>query len=138
MKKNRKGFTLVELIVCIAILAAVSVAGTFGLMSTLKKNRISDYKNDLSEVMKAAYTYTGINGINESGAVKISVLINNGLLDSNIKNKVNAMTCNKFDENDEVKYIKSNNELKFYMEKESDKLYMNDISKDETIITDCN
>ena len=139
MKKNRKGFTLVELIVCIAILAAISVAGTFGLMSTLKKNRIADYKNDLSEVMRAAYSYTGMKGIYTDGSVTIEILVTEGLLDTSLYKKTNALTCAIFNKDDNVYYTKNSNELKFYMQKtDGTKLYMNQIADDETIVTDCN
>ena len=66
MKKNRKGFTLIELIVVIAIVAALGLAATFGLKNTLDKNKLNLQKNSLREVFTSAKTYIAVKKMSDS------------------------------------------------------------------------
>ena len=89
--KNNKGFTLIEKIICIAILAIVGVTGIVITLNDKKNNNLLDY---MDIILNASNVYLETNKevkeqlYNEKNAVYIPLraLVNEGLLDlSNTK-----------------------------------------------------
>ncbi len=52
--KNRKGFTLVELLAVIVILAILMVSAGAGVVATMNNSKINTFKNEVLAMMKAA------------------------------------------------------------------------------------
>ena len=81
-KKNRKGFSLVELIVVLVIMAILAAALVPTLIGYIKQTRQSNYKNECASAVSAAQTIissayadsdsTYINQTNVGNNVKIS------------------------------------------------------------------
>lgn len=92
--KNNKGFTLIEMLVVVAIILALSVSAGLSADFSLKKARKNEYKDLMWDVFKAADVYSELSDfatvctdINSGCEVPISDLINKGLLDENIQTK---------------------------------------------------
>lgn len=93
---NNKGFTLIELIITVAITAALSI--TIGLSASMimKKSKLNKEINNLKDIMNAASIFSELsdNGICTEGSncnVTISHLVNRGLVDKGIVNEYNPM-----------------------------------------------
>ena len=56
MKKNSKGFTLVELLAVIVVLAVIMVIATTQISGVIKKNTVDSFKSSLDVVAKEAKT----------------------------------------------------------------------------------
>ena len=54
MKNNRKGFTLVELLAVIVILAILMVSAGAGVMSTMNNSKINTFKNEALQAVNSA------------------------------------------------------------------------------------
>ena len=81
-----KGFTLIELIITIALIAVISVTvgvSLNGLLSRQKDKKIAEYKK---EIEAAACTYAEINDITTDSEIGINLLIENGLLNKDLVN----------------------------------------------------
>lgn len=109
MKKN--GFTLIEILVVIVLLAAVSVTVGVGMNEMAgrqKEKQIKEYKETLE---KAACVYAETNNILTNSEVTIKTLIEEGLVSKNLKN---PETNNRVsdDENNIVLIKWENNEKK--------------------------
>ena len=84
MKKN--GFTLIEILVVIALLAAVSVTvgvNMSGMNERQKEKQIKEYEKTLEN---AACVYAETNNITKNSEVTVSSLINAGLISKTLKN----------------------------------------------------
>lgn len=109
MKKN--GFTLIEILVVIVLLAAVSVTvgvNMSGMAERQKEKEIKEYKETLEN---AACVYAEINNILTSSEVSIKTLIDAGLINKNLKNPETEANVSS-DGDRTVKIIWTNNEKK--------------------------
>lgn len=109
MKKN--GFTLIEILVVIVLLAAVSVTvgvNMSGMAERQKEKEIKEYKETLEN---AACVYAEINNILTSSEVSIKTLIDEGLVNKNLKNPETEANVSS-DGDRTVKITWTNNEKK--------------------------
>ena len=87
--KNKKGYTLIEIIVCIGVLAIVGVVSVLGINYVSNNIRISKLKDIEDEIMTAAKIYLETNSAAQTQLyskdnaviVPLNVLVNEGLLD---------------------------------------------------------
>ena len=87
--KNKRGFTLIEIIVCIAIIAVIAVVSIVGINYVSKNIKISKLKDIEDEIMTAARIFFETNDEakyqldekNNSVVLPLNVLVNEGLLD---------------------------------------------------------
>ncbi len=109
MKKfNKKGFTLVELLVTIVLLGIVAAIIIYNMTGVTKNNTESDYQKFVASVRSAASVYADTNPdvfgdlyLNRAYIyVKVSDLIKNGLLD---ENTTNPYTGEKIDPEEIIK-----------------------------------
>lgn len=102
MKKN-KGFTLIEMLVVIAVIAVLSV--TFGLSANkvAKETRYSKCANTMKELFSSARIYSNLTVVpdgcpscndNQSCNISIECLVKKGLLDEKIYNTYNPLVEN--------------------------------------------
>lgn len=122
MKKNRKGFTLVELIVTIAIIAALTLAATLGLQKVLKGNKVSTYKNDILDIAASTKTYLAVKKIPDSSTIitiNLEDVIKAGYVSDEIYDKTNGLLCDNFKSNTKISYNTVNGIRKIYLKDKS-------------------
>ena len=102
MNKNKKGFTLVELIAVVAFIAIIILIATPNIINQIRKNKEVRYTNFVGDLCLAAEAYMNKNDLNEdlqeendTVTISISDLISDGYIKSTLTNpKTNATITN--------------------------------------------
>ena len=104
---NKKGFTLVEILVSIGLLALLGSVIAISLNRVFKDNNIKNYNEYVEKVKSSAMLYVNntvdiINDLNDSSfkIITIGNLIDNGYLKDNI---INPDTSETVDKNEKIK-----------------------------------
>ncbi|MCI6931839.1 MAG: prepilin-type N-terminal cleavage/methylation domain-containing protein [Tenericutes bacterium] len=104
---NKKGFTLVEILVSIGLLALLGSVIAISLNRVFKDNNIKNYNEYVEKVKSSAMLYVNnmvdiINDLNDSSfkIITIGNLIDNGYFKDNI---INPNTNKKIDKNEKIK-----------------------------------
>lgn len=86
---NNKGFTLIELIVVVAIIALLSLVLTPNVISLINKNKVNSYNDTIKSIEMAAATYVsdnryglGITCTDNEKKVTLKTLVEAGALTS--------------------------------------------------------
>ena len=61
---NNKGFTLIELIMVIALLAVIALLTTPNIIKLIEKNKVDNYNNAIDTIIKATEVYVSNNKYN--------------------------------------------------------------------------
>ena len=94
---NKKGFTLIEILMVLVILVSITVAGTFGIQSIQKKSEEQALNELYSEILLAADVYLNenetfatdlLNKEVDEKCIRIYTLQNEGLLSTSLTNPV--------------------------------------------------
>ena len=113
MKDNKNGFTLVELILCIAIIAALGIIIGLNSNKLVNSSKINSYEQLYNEIFDAALVYSRLSDIEEdcsnSCNIRLNKLVEKGLLDKNVYDKNNPVYFNekKFQKEDVIYISKS-------------------------------
>lgn len=87
MKKN--GFTLIEILVVIALLVAISVTVGVSMTGLFSKEEDKKYNAYKTEIENAACLYVEINNITTARTISISNIVEAGLIKKDLKNPKN-------------------------------------------------
>ena len=129
---NKKGFTLVEIIVSVGLLALIGVAVGISLNKTFKNQEKMNYQEYVDKVKSAALLYANnttqiTNELNSNASfkiLKVEELINNGYINKSLEN---PKTKEKIKDDEEVRiYYNENNELvvEYPYNKSEDDVYL--------------
>lgn len=108
--KNR-GFTLIEILVTIALLAAITVTVGVSMSGMLSRQDDKDMENYALEIAKAACVYAETHDITTNSTIKIKDLISAGLLKKTLTNPNTGKSITEYGE-DEAKVTWQDNEKK--------------------------
>ena len=108
MKKTKRGFTLVELIVTIVLLGVVGAIIVYNMTSVATTNKETDYERFVAAIKSASSVYADANQevFNQLYVDKAFIyftvgdLVNDGLLDENLRN---PYTEKKVDKSEKIK-----------------------------------
>ena len=120
--KNKKGFTLVELLVVIALVAAITAVAIVGINAIMDSQKKSQLESVKQEIVTAGKQYFSTNkyfleGLKdgEVGYVSVGTLINNNYLSKVInpisKEPINNCSIVEVSSNGDYKYVDYNDKL---------------------------
>lgn len=124
---NNRGFTLIELIVVVAIIALLSLVLTPNVISLINKNKVNSYNDTIKSIEMAAASYVsdnryslGITCTNNTMEVELQTLVKTGNL-SNIP--TNPCDDTSFGSDDKVRitYNCNTKEYSYYFKDKIDK-----------------
>ena len=128
---NKKGFTLIEVIVSLALLSLIGVAVGISLNKIFKNQEVKNYDEYVEKVKSSALLYVNntvelINKLNNNYSytvVKVKDLVDNGYIN---KNLTNPLTKDKINQNDLAKiYYNEDYEMMVeYPYTEKDEIYL--------------
>ncbi len=84
----KKGFTLVELLAVIVILAIILAIAIPGIGTIIEKSKVSSYNSQMDLIKRATSLYVSQYGDGSTTSVRLDQLISKGLISSNIKNPI--------------------------------------------------
>ena len=129
--KNKQGFTLVEIIVSIGLLALIGVAVGISLNKTFKKQEVKSYQEYVEKIKSSAMLYASntveiVNKLNSNASfqvITIEELINKGYISEKLEN---PQTKEKIDPAEKVKvYYNENSEMEIeYPYVETNEIYL--------------
>lgn len=105
---NKKGFTLVELMATIGLLAIMSLVIGVNITSILKSTKQNEEEFNKEQIEKAACVYYSSKELNKNGSTNITVgnLIEFGLLDETYRNENGKITITFNDNEKKCSYNK--------------------------------
>lgn len=105
---NKKGFTLVELMATIGLLAIMSLVIGVNITSILKSTKQNEEEFNKEQIEKAACVYYSSKELNKNGSTNITVgnLIESGLLDETYRNENGKITITFNDNEKKCSYNK--------------------------------
>ena len=128
---NKKGFTLIEVIVSLALLSLIGIAVGISLNKIFKNQEVKNYDEYVEKVKSSALLYVNntvelINKLNSNYSytvVKVKDLVDNGYIN---KNLTNPLTKDKINQNDLAKiYYNEDYEMMVeYPYTEKDEIYL--------------
>jgi len=104
MINKKNGFTLIEVLLVVAVMSVIGVIITVNLTSTLNNTHQEDCDNFVNEVEDAACVYVGLYNKeiqctrSSCDPIKLSLLVREGLIES----ETDACTGNQINENETV------------------------------------
>jgi len=106
--KNKKGFTLMELLAIVALLGLIALAATIGIINMSNNQKQKDYQDIVKTIISASRTYVGLNKNNSKNdlidtnsiEIPLSSLIESNLLKSDL---IDPRTDEKISHNNKVK-----------------------------------
>lgn len=98
-KNNNSGFTLIELIVCLCIIAILGIVISVNYTSMMKNNEIKNSKEIVNRINDALRTCNRLSDSNKD-CNTLGGLIKTGLLDESVYEEINPITCNKYNASD--------------------------------------
>ena len=101
---NKKGFTLIEILVVIVLVAAISVTigvNMSGMMERQTEKEIKEYKETLE---KAACVYAETNDITTYKIVSVQELVKEGLIKKNLTNPETNKTAESENKSIEISW----------------------------------
>lgn len=107
---NREGFSLIELLGVISVLAVLSLIIAVPVTDSIKKSNIEACKSQLKTIIKASELWGKENiyslpaEINEEKTITISQLKTDGFLENDLKNPINKQ---EFPDSIEIKITKT-------------------------------
>lgn len=140
--KNNKGFTLVEMLVVIVLVVALSASAGLSADFSLKQTRKRGYKDTYFDLFKAVDFYSELSSfscstISTGCEVEISDLIASGLIDNSILETINPIYEKNevyFNNTSKFTVTKKNGQKAIQFKCESSNLLSGDCSKTACII----
>lgn len=103
---NKKGFTLVELMATIGLLAIMSLVIGVNITSILKSTKQNEEEFNKEQIEKAACVYYSSEELNSGEEITVGKLIDSGLLDETYRNANGKITITFNDNEKKCSYNK--------------------------------
>lgn len=132
--KNRNGFTLVELLVCIGIVASLAIIIGVNINKMTQTSKNKENVGLFERIKTSAITYSNLSYYS-GGNITIENLIEKGLLEDSISQTYNPLFADQvvFNNGDyvEVSFVAGEKKLKFYSNTGSCSLELDNIDSSE-------